>query len=170
MQIIRVGQNHIYTVCTIILAGKLPNTWSNTVYIYSSGQPYKWSIRGQLKHELRATRPATGSPSSHKVTYPLLRCFHCAKNMSSLKAQNPPNFVILEARYHSFLPHSVGVPEIFHMCNIHLHLAVMTGSQVLATTLTLFQLSCWRSLFFCVWSYSQEAMMLGLLYLHNFKN
>jgi len=36
----RVGQNHIYTVCTVFLAGKSPNIRSYTVYIYGSGQPY----------------------------------------------------------------------------------------------------------------------------------
>jgi len=38
---IRVGQNHIYIryIYTVILAGKSPNIWSYTVYIYGSGQP-----------------------------------------------------------------------------------------------------------------------------------
>ena len=47
-QIARVGQNHtyisIYGVYTLVLAGELPYIRSNTVYIYSSGQPYKSPI------------------------------------------------------------------------------------------------------------------------------
>ena len=37
----RIGKNHIYIygVYTVFLAGKSPNIRSNTVYIYSSGQP-----------------------------------------------------------------------------------------------------------------------------------
>ena len=35
----RVGQNRIYAVCTIFLAGNLPNLRSCTVHIHGSGQP-----------------------------------------------------------------------------------------------------------------------------------
>jgi len=39
--ICRVGQDqYIYGAYTVFLAGKSPNIRSNTVYIYSSGQPY----------------------------------------------------------------------------------------------------------------------------------
>ena len=35
----RVGQNHIYTVNTVFLAGKSPKIRSYTVHIYGYGQP-----------------------------------------------------------------------------------------------------------------------------------
>jgi len=38
--ITRDGQNHIDNACTVILAENSLNIWSNTVYIYGSGQPY----------------------------------------------------------------------------------------------------------------------------------
>ena len=43
--IYRVGQNHIiYGVYTVLLAGKLRNIRSYTVYIYGSGQPYIYTV------------------------------------------------------------------------------------------------------------------------------
>ena len=41
--ICRVGQNHIHTV---YMVGKLPNIRSYTVYLYGSGQPYIYLLRG----------------------------------------------------------------------------------------------------------------------------
>ena len=35
----------IYGVYTVFMAGKLPNTQSNTVYIYNSGQPIYFTCR-----------------------------------------------------------------------------------------------------------------------------
>jgi len=37
----KVGHNHIYLQCIIFLAGKSPNIWSYTVYMYGSGLLYK---------------------------------------------------------------------------------------------------------------------------------
>jgi hypothetical protein len=37
-------ESYIFGVCTVFLAGKSPNIWSYTVYIYGSGQPYTYNI------------------------------------------------------------------------------------------------------------------------------
>jgi len=37
-----VGQNHIYSVCMVFIAGKFPCIRYYTVYMYSSGQPHTW--------------------------------------------------------------------------------------------------------------------------------
>ena len=45
LQMFRVGLNHIYIgVYTVFLAGKSPNIRSYTMYIYSSGKPYKFCM------------------------------------------------------------------------------------------------------------------------------
>ena len=46
IQVYTVGQNHVYLygLCTVFLAGKLPNTRSYTVYTFGSGKPYKCSL------------------------------------------------------------------------------------------------------------------------------
>ena len=40
----KVGQNHIYSVFTVLLAGKSLNIRSYAVYVYGSGQPCVWGV------------------------------------------------------------------------------------------------------------------------------